>query len=343
MKTDARKLAPTTQEAIRRKAVAAVKKGMTHVKAADVFGVTRHSVDRWVKEYRKGGADALKVHKRGPKGEGSRLAGWQAAAIVKLITDRHPEQMKLPGVLWTADAVRQLIVRKFKVRVSVRTVRRYLARWGFTPQKPVRRAYERDDAAVRRWLEEEYPAIREEAKKQKALIYWGDEMGVRSDHQAGRSYAPKGATPAIAGTGQRFGCNVLSALTNRGHLDFMVFKKGFTAAVFLRFLRRLSQQAHRKVFIIVDRHPVHRSKQVQAWLEDNAKHIRLFFLPGYSPELNPDEMVNQDVKTNAVGKKRAHNRPQLISNVRRYLQRRRACPELVTHYFHEESVRYAAQ
>ena len=238
--------------------------------------------------------------------------------------------------------MRQLIQRKFRVGISVRTVRRYLARWGFTPQKPVRRAYERDDAAVRRWLEQEYPAIREAAKQEKALIYWGDEMGVRSDHQAGRSYAPKGQTPAIAGTGQRFGCNVLSALTNRGHLDFMVFKKGFTAAVFVRFLRRLMKQAGRKVFIIVDRHPVHRSKKVQAWLDEHAKQLRLFFLPGYSPELNPDEMLNQDVKTNAVGRKRARNRPQLMRNVRRYLDRRRANPELVTRYFHEDSVHYAA-
>ncbi len=342
MKTDARTLAPATQEQIRFKAVAAVKKGMTHVKAAEVFGVTRQSVDRWVKAYRSRGALALKVHKRGPKGEGSRLEGWQAVTVIKLITDHHPEQLKLPFVLWTADAVRQLIQRKFRVGISVRTVRRYLARWGFTPQKPVRRAYERDDAAVRRWLEQEYPAIREAAKQEKALIYWGDEMGVRSDHQAGRSYAPKGQTPAIAGTGQRFGCNVLSALTNRGHLDFMVFKKGFTAAVFVRFLRRLMKQAGRKVFIIVDRHPVHRSKKVQAWLDEHAKQLRLFFLPGYSPELNPDEMLNQDVKTNAVGRKRARNRPQLMRNVRRYLDRRRANPELVTRYFHEDSVHYAA-
>jgi len=342
MKTDARKLAPSTQEQIRRKAVAAVDNGMTHVKAAEVFGVTRHSVDRWVRAYRAAGADALKAQKRGPKGERGRLKRRQAAAVCNLIRDRHPEQLKLPFVLWTADAVRQLIQRQYKVRVSARTVRRYLARWGFTPQKPVRRAYEQDDVAVQRWLKKEYPAIRATAKREKALIYWGDEMGLRSDHQAGRSYAPKGKTPTIPGTGQRFGCNVLSALTNRGHLDFMVFKKGFTAAVFLRFLRRLVKQAKRKVFIIVDRHPVHRSKKVRQWLEKNAARIRLFFLPGYSPQLNPDEMVNQDVKTNAVGRRRAHNHSQLMGHVRRYLERRRANPDLVRRYFHEASVRYAA-
>lgn len=342
MKTDARKLAPATQEHIRRKAVAAVEEGMTHVKAAEVFGVTRHSVDRWMKAYRAAGAAALTAQKRGPKRGQAKLKGWQAAAISGLIRDRHPEQLKLPFALWTADAVRQLIQRRYKLPLSARTVRRYLARWGFTPQKPVRRAYERDDAAVQRWLKEEYPAIRKAAKREKALIYWADEMGVRSDHQAGRSYAPQGQTPVIPGTGQRFGCNVLSAITNRGHLDFMVFKKRFQATVFLRFLRRLTRQARRKVFLIADRHPVHRSKKVRHWLEKNAARIRLFFLPGYSPDLNPDEMVNQDVKTNAVGRKRAHNRPQLMRHVRRYLERRRANPQLVQRYFHEPSVRYAA-
>jgi len=342
METDARRLTPATQEQIRQRAVAAVIHGMTHVKAAEVFGVTRHSVDRWVKVYKTAGVVALKARRRGPKGERSRLHSWQAATICNLIRDRHPEQLKLPFVLWTAEAVRQLIHRKFNLRVSARTVRRYLARWGFTPQKPVRHAYERDDAAVQRWLTEEYPAIRKEAKRKKALIYWGDEMGVRSDHQAGRSYAPKGETPVIPGTGQRFGCNVLSAITNRGHLDFMVYKKGFTATVFVRFLRRLIKQANRMVFIIVDRHPVHRSNKASEWLETHKSKIRRFFLPGYSPDLNPDEMVNQDVKTNAVGRKRAHNREQLMRHVRGYLDRRRRHPDMVKRYFHEKSVRYAA-
>jgi transposase len=342
MKTDARKLTPATQEVIRQRSVAAVRNGMTHVKAAEIFGVTRHSVDRWIKTYSSAGADALKAKKRGPKGERSRLKGWQSATICNLIRDRHPEQLKLPFVLWTAEAVQQLIHRKFKLRVSARTVRRYLSRWGFTPQKPVRRAYERDDAAVQHWLTEEYPAIRKAAKREKALIYWADGMGVRSDHQSGRSYAPRGETPVIPGTGQRFGCNVFSAITNRGHLDFMVFKKSFTAPVFLRFLRRLIKQAGRKIFIIVDRHPVHRSKKVREWLDNNASRIRLFFLPGYSPDLNPDEMVNQDVKTNAVGRKRAHNRGQLMRHVRRYLKRRRQQPDIAIRYFHEKSILYAA-
>jgi len=342
MRRDARKLAPAAQETIRRQAVAAVLGGMTQLEAARVFGVARNSVGLWVKAYRKEGEAALAARKRGPKGERGRLLGWQAGVIVNLITDRQPEQLKLPFALWTAEAVRQLIFRRFKVRVSARSVRRYLKRWGFTPQKPRRRAYEQNSEAVQQWLSVEYPAIRARAKREKARIYWGDQMGVRSDDQAGRSYAPKGKTPVVAGTGQRFGCNMMSAISNRGDLAFMLFKKRFTAPVCLQFLRRLVKHAQRKVFLILDGHPVHKSRRVQAWLEENAMRIELFLLPGYSPELNPDEMLNQDVKTNAVRRKRPRNRRDLIRNLRSYLYKRRDDPDLVKRYFHEESVRYAA-
>ena len=342
MKNDARKLSPETQEEIRRKAVAAVENGMTRVAAAEVFGVTRHSVDRWVQAFREKGAKALARQKRGPRSESRSLNNEQGAEVVKLITDREPEQLKLPFALWTRDAVRTLIRRKFGVRVSLSTVGRYLARWGFSPQKPVRRAYEQNPEAVERWLNEEYPGIRKRSKTERALIYWGDEMGMRSDHQAGRSYAPKGKTPAIAGTGQRFRCNMISALTNRGHLSFMIFKKGFTSAIFIRFLRRLTKDARRKVFLIVDGHPVHKSKKVRQWLSEHAEEIELFLLPGYSPELNPDEMLNQDVKTNAVGRKRSRTLRQMMGQIRRYLERRRAMPEIVKRYFNKDSLRYAA-
>lgn len=342
MKNDARSLTTKAQEALRIKAVKAVQNGMRQVTAAQTFGVTRQAVGKWMRAYRTGGMEALAAKPQGRPKTGGRLQGWQAATIVNLITDHHPEQLKLPFALWTRGAVRTLIRRRFGIVVSLTTVGRYLGRWGFTPQKPVRRAYERDDVATQRWLKEEYPRIRSEAKAQRALIYWGDEMGLRSDHQAGRSYAPKGKTPAIPGTGQRFGCNVLSAITNRGHLKFMVFKKNFRAPVFLQFLRRLVKQSPGKVFLIVDRHPVHRSQKVHQWLKQNAAHIRLFFLPGYSPQLNPDEMLNQDVKTNAVGRKRPHDKPQMMRHVRRYLERRRANPALVKRYFHEASVQYAA-
>jgi len=343
MKTiDVRKLSISAQETIRIKAVEAVTKGMKQVAAAQIFGVTRQAVGRWMRAYRRGGQKALKARQEGrPRGSG-RLQGWQAAVIVKLMTDKDPRQLKMPFYLWTQEAVRSLIKRRFGIELSRSQVGRYLKAWGMTPQKPVRKAYEQDPVAVAKWLAEEYPAIRARAKREKAEIYWGDEMGMRSDHQAGTTYAPRGKTPKITATGRRFKCNMVSAITNRGKLRFLLFKKEFTAAVLLRLLRGLLKDTRRNVFVILDKHPVHRSADVRKWVEANRKRIAVFFLPSYSPELNPDELVNQDVKTNAVGRKPPHTLPQMMRNVRHYLKQRAAYPEQVRRYFHHPAVKYAA-
>ena len=338
---DARSLPSIAQQDLRQKAIKAVLDGKKQVEVAKIFGVTRQAVGKWVKAYREDGSQALKAKKRG-RPRGGSLLPWQAAQIARTIVDRCPDQLKLPFYLWTREAVVQLIERRFGIQLSLWTVGRYLARWGFTPQKPVRRAFERNPEAVRRWLEEDYPAIRKQAKREKAEIYWGDEMGLRSDHATRRSYGRRGQTPVIPGTGMRFRCNMISSVTNRGRLNFMVFNKRFQAEVFVEFLRRLVRQAKGKVFLIVDRHPVHRSKKVKRWLEKNVQHIRMFFLPSYSPELNPDELLNQDVKSNSVGRRRAKNQQELLSNVRRYLRSRQRQPHIVRKYFREKHVRYAA-
>jgi transposase len=342
MKTkDARSLPSVAQEDLRRKAVKAVLGGMKQVEAAKVLGVTRQAIGKWLKAYRQGGVKTLKAKRQG-RPRGGSLLGWQSAQIAKTIVDRCPDQLKMPFYLWTREAVGQLIERRFGVRLSVWTVGRYLARWGFTPQKPMRRAFEKNPEAVQLWLDEKYPAIVKQAKQEKAEIYWGDEMGMRSDHTVGRSYGRRGQTPVIFGTGVRFGCNMISAITNKGQLNFMVFKQRFKADVFEEFLRRLVRQSERKVFIIVDGHPVHRSGKVKKWLNKNEKHIRLFFLPSYSPELNPDEILNQDVKSNAVGRKRARCQSELIANVRSFLWGRQRRPNVVKNYFSEKHVSYAA-
>jgi transposase len=338
---DARSLAPAAQEALRRRAVHAVREGKTQGEVAAMLGVRRQVVGRWVKRYRAGGPAALKARRRG-RPRGIRLRPYQAATVVRLITDRCPDQVKLPFALWTREAVRDLITRRCGVRLSVWTVGRYLRRWGFTPQKPLRRAYERDPLAVRRWLRKQYPAIRALARREQATIFWGDETGMRSDHQAGRSFGRRGRTPIIPGTGKRFRCNMISAITNRGKLAFMVFEGKFTSAVFVRFLRRLLRHAKRKVFLIVDEHPVHVAAAVERWVGRYPQRLRLFFLPGYSPDLNPDEFLNQDVKTNAVGRQRPRDKVELMDNVRRYLWSTQRRPKKVRHYFHHPSVRYAA-
>ena len=337
---DARSLPPVAQEDIRQKAIRAVTDGKTQVEVAKIFGVTRQAVGKWIKKYNQGGNKSLKAQRKG-RPKGGKLLSWQAAQIAKTITDRHPEQLKLPFYLWTREAVAQLIEQRFGIRFSIWTVGRYLSRWGFTPQKPVRRAYEQNSEEVQSWLKQDYPMLKKQAKGEEALIYWCDEMGLRSDHATGRSYGRCGQTPVIPGTGQRFGCNMISAINNKGQLNFMVFKSRFDNHVFLDFIKRMVRQIKRKVFLIVDGHPVHHATKVKKWIEAHTDQIRLFFLPGYSPELNPDEMLNQDVKSNAVGRRRAKNQPELIANTRSYLRSRQRQPHIVKKYFQEQHVRYA--
>ena len=254
-----------------------------------------------------------------------------------MIVGKLPDQLKLPFYLWTRTAVASLIAREYGIAVSLVTVGRYLRAWGLSPQKPVRCAYERNDAAITRWLKQEYPAIARQAKRDKAAFYWGDEMGRRSDHVIGTSYAPVGRTPVVRATGQRFGCNMISAITNKGALAFMVFEGKFKASVFVAFLQRLLKQVAGKIYLIVDGHPVHKSGAAT-----HASRLRLIRLPGYCPELNPDELLNQDVKTNGLGKSRPTNRTKLLAIVRSHLYRRQKQPQVITNLFREKQVRYAA-
>jgi transposase len=340
-----RRLSPQAQEELRRRAVAAVVvEGRSQGEVARLFGVSRQSVNLWVAAHRRGGGRALASGKRGRRpGEQRALKPWQQAQIAKAIKEKNPDQLKLPFFLWTREAVRELIVRRFRIRLSLVTVGNYLRQWGFTPQKPLRRAFEQDAERVRRWLAQDYPAIAAAARREGAEILWADEMALRSDHAAGRSYGKRGQTPVVPAAGRRFSTNVISAISNRGRLHFRVFTSSFTGELFIDFLRRLCRQlGGRKLYLIVDGHPVHRSGKVRAWLRAHQDELALFYLPPYSPELNPDELLNQDVKTNALGRRRPHNQTELIRGTRSYLHRRQRQPVIVSRYFHEPHVRYAA-
>jgi len=341
---DARLLSPQAQEALRRRTVDAVLNGMTQTSAAKIFGVSRSSVAKWMRLYRKGGPKALNIKKRGRRSS-IRLKPWQAAQTVRTITDRFPDQIKLPWALWTCDAVSHYIHKQFSVTLSRWTVSRYLKRWGFTPQKPMRRAFEQKPEAVQRWLEFEYPAIQRQAKLEHAEIHWGDESGFRSDHQTGTTWSPRGKTPVVDISGKRFRLNMISTITNRGSLRFSVFAGRFTTDVFIAFLRRLINTSTQKVFLIVDNLSVHKAKKLKAWIKQNEDQIRIFYLPTYCPEMNPDEYLNNDVKSNAVGRRRAKNADELadnLDNLRSYLRSTQRRPEKVKRYFHAESVRYAS-
>jgi transposase len=341
-KPDARRLDTATQAHLRRLVVLAVRGGMKQTEAARQYQVSLRAVNKWVALDKSGGLKALKPGRRGRPVGGGRLDARQARRIRALVIGKMPDQLKLPFYLWTRAAVAQLIEREFGIELSLTSVGRYLKSWGLSAQKPVRRAYERNDEAIKRWLEDDYPALARQAKREKATIYWGDEMGLRSDHVTGTSYAPVGETPVIRATGQRFGCNMISAITNKGALSFMVFAGKFKAGVFVDFMRRLLKQVPGKLYLIVDGHPVHKSRAVKVFVARNAARLRLILLPGYCPELNPDELLNQDVKTNALGKSRPRDKAEMVATVRSHLYRRQKQPGLIRNLFREKHVRYAA-
>jgi transposase len=342
--TDARKLSQEAQEALRLRAIKMVlDDGKTRTEVAELLGVSRYSVNCWVAKYQEGGKAAVSKKKRGRRSQDMKLLQpHQCATIVNLITDRCPDQLKLPFMLWTREAVGMLIEQRFGIRMAVRSVGNYLKRWGFTPQKPLKRAYERQDSAVKTWLDETYPKIAARAKAEGAEIHWGDEAGFRSDHQTGTSFSPKGKTPVIKSTGKRFRVNMISTVTNKGTLRFMLFEESFTTKVFLKFLNRLINGSEYKIFLILDNLRVHHAKNLKPWLEKNKDKIELFYLPSYSPELNPDELLNQDVKSNAVGRKRAKNLGEMKNNIMHYLFGTQKSPELVQSYFLKTEVAYAA-
>lgn len=341
-KVDVRTLDSATQAHLRHLVVLAVRSGMKQGEASQKYQVSLRAVNNWVARSKVGGLRALKPKRRGrPRGQG-RLTTKQAAHIRRVVIGKMPDQLKLPFYLWTRVAVVQLIAKIYGLRLSLTSVGRYLKAWGLSAQKPVRRAYERNEGAIARWLAADYPAIARQAKRAKATIYWGDEMGVRSDHVTGTSYAPVGHSPVIRATGQRFGCNMISAITNKGALAFMVFTGKFVASGFVAFMRRLLKQANAPVYLIVDGHPVHKSRRVKEFVARQGKRLRLILLPGYCPELNPDELLNQDVKTNAVGKSRSRHKTELMGTMRRHLHRRQKQPGVIRNLFREKHVRYAA-
>ena len=337
---DARLLQPVIQKQLLHDAVDLFLNGKNPTDIATQLGVSRQSVYNWIEKHSELGRKGLEIHKRG-RPKGTQLQSWQSAQIVNLIKNYCPDELSMPFFLWTRESVGVLIQDKFGIKLSKWTVGRYLANWGLTPQKPVRRAIEQNPKAIERWLAVEYPAIQKIAKKEKATIHWGDEMGLRSDHNVGRTYGVKGKTPVVKRTGNRFSCNMISTITNLGKLRFMVFHENFTQDVFLKFLKKLVLQCDKKVLLIVDNHSSHKSKKVNNWLRKNQENIRLYYLPSYCPELNPDEFLNQDVKSH-MGKQRVHTKAQMVKNLHKHLKMRQKQPHVIQNFVKGCHSRYAA-
>jgi transposase len=340
---DMRKLPAAAQEERRRQVIGLRRAGMTYDAIAAQAGLTRTGVFNICLRFAERGAAGLKSGPRRPEpGHGRFLDAEQEAAARDLIRRHTPDELDLPFALWSRAAVRELIRRRFRVRLAVRTMGTYLARWGFTAQKPLRRAYEQDPAAVRRWLRRDYPRLAARAEAEGGMVFWGDETGLRSDDVRGRSFAPRGRTPEVRVNHKRAGLGLISAVTNKGELRWMVLDGAVKAPSLLRFLARLVRDAGRKVYLILDRLPVHRSAKVRAWLAGREAEIEVFHLPGYSPELNPDEGVNGDLKQVVTRKAPARSKAQLKRAVVGHMRKLSKLPHRVRSFFGHRTFRYAA-
>ncbi|MCF6366770.1 MAG: IS630 family transposase [Bacteroidales bacterium] len=342
-KIDLRRASKEEKEAIRIRAIHMHTQKLKQNEIAFLLGVHKNSVYQWIKLYNKYGKKGLKEVIRGrKKGTGRLLSREQEKEIQKMITDKMPDQLKLPYALWTRKAIRDLIKRTYKVEVAIRTMGDYLNEWGFSPQKPKKKAYEQNSKSVNKWLKEEYPSIVKKAKKEGAEIHWGDETGIRNTSQYGRSYAPKGQTPVKETMAKRISLNMISTITNQGKVRFMTYKGTMNSQQFIIFMKRLIKGAEKKIFLILDNLKVHHSKLVKKWVEKNKNKIELFYLPSYSPELNPDEYLNNDLKSGIGLKASPKNEKQMNTNVKSHMIFLQRNPERVARFFHHKSIKYAA-
>jgi transposase len=264
------------------------------------------------------------------------------ARLKRAVLGRYPDQLALPGLVWTRAQVGELIRRWFGLSLSRVTIGKYLRSWGLSPQKPIRVAYEKNPEKVREWLDERYPAIAAQATREKALVLWLDQTGLRSDATVAATWAPVGQTPVVPKTGTRFTVNAMAAISNKGEMYFTVFEGGFNVHIMITFLDRLVRHLDRKIHLIVDGHPSHRAHLLRDWLAQRAERIEMHFLPGYSPELNPVELLNADLKHHVTARTSPRNRTELADGARTHLRRRQNQPNRVKAFFRKPPVRYAA-
>jgi transposase len=330
-------------EALRRRAVHARELGYAVVDIAAILGVREETVSRWCVKYERGGEAALPGHRTGrPVGSGRLLSQQQEQAIQQLIDTKAPQDLGIPQALWTRPAVRELIEQQAGQRLPIRTVGEYLGRWGYTPQKPVRKAYKQDPKAVAEWLDKTYPQIEKRATEEGGEIHWGDETGVRSTCQHSRGYARPQDTPQLPVPGSRFSANMISTITSQGKVRWMIYQGKMNAALFIVFLTRLIAGASKKVFLIVDHLSVHEAQAVEDWLADKKDKIEVFYLPKYTPERNPDEYLNCDVKANINTDGLPKDREELKGKLHRFMQKLSKLPGRIASYFQHKLLQYAA-
>lgn len=341
---DARHLTIETQEYLRQQAIRLRLEGKRVKDISEYLGVHRNTVSEWWWQYEHQGESALHQLTRGREvGEGRILSPLDEADVQAAMAKHFPEDYGIDSALWTRQAVRALIEQLCSIKLPIRTVGEYLKRWGYSPQRPTERAYEQDPIAVAEWLEDTYPAIVEGAQQEDATIEWGDESGLSSNEYGGRGYAPVGETPEIRPSERkRERLNFVASVSNVGHVQFMLYTCNLTVEIFIKFLKRLIHRRAKMLFWITDRHPIHLNPQVKKWLEQHALQIKMFNLPSYSPQLNPVEYLNGDVKQGVHDKPPSRNLRQLKQRLMSHLRKLQKLPARVRSYFRHPAIAYAA-
>lgn len=341
---DARKLSPAAQHERRRQVVRAYRRGRNRSQIAEEVGLSYTAVTNTLKRYLESGMQGLASGKRGrPVCFGRSLTTEQEDHVQRLIQEKRPEQLKMDFALWTRAAVMLLIERECGVKMGVRGVGKYLKRWGFTPQKPIRRAYEQNPVAIQAWLNETYPAIAERAKDEGAEIHWGDETALVNTDVRGRGFSLKGQTPiarVVGGTRQKL--SMISTVTNQGKTCWEIIDGNFNHERLIEFFKALITQAGRKVFLVLDNLGVHHCKPVKLWLAEHGEQIEVFYLPSYSPELNPDERLNASLKHDIATKVPMRTKAKLQSAAALHMEKLTNTPERVKAFFRDPRVAYAA-
>lgn len=339
---DGRELSDEVLEFLRLRALHGIELGYTETALAGLFGVSRETICRWWTAYVSGGLDALPEGRPGrPLGSGRLLSEEQANRIKTLIGENTPEKLEIASPLWTRRAVRDLIRKEFGIDLAERTVGEYLHRWNYTPKKPERHPRKQDPEEVRKWLEETYPAIEKRAAEEGGEIHWCDETGAVADHHPGTSYSPQGEPATMAVPRPHIRMNQISSITNEGTARFMTYKGRMNTTLFLTFLNQLLRTVTKKVFLIVDRLDAHDNDEVEAWVDAHKDRIEIFYLPKYSPELNPVEYMNNDMKANINKEGLPDDKEILRTRMRRFMRRLQRLPGYVISYFLHPAVQYA--
>ena len=341
---DARKLSSAAQHERRRQVIRAYKRGVNRHQIAQQVGLSYTAVRMVAKRYEEQGMKGLGIGQRGrPVSSGRSLTAEQEERSQRLISDKRPEQLKMDVALWTRAAVMLLIERECAIKMHVRSVGKYLKRRGFTPQKPIRRAYEQSPVAVQKWLDGTYPEIKRRAKEEDAEIHWGDETAVVNTDMRGRGYAPKGQTPVayvVGGTRQKL--SMISTVTNQGKTSWMIIDGNFNHLRLIEFFEAVIKQEGRKVFLVLDNLGVHHSKPVKEWLTEHKKQIEVFYLPSYSPELNPDERLNGDLKQAIETRAPCRTNDKLRNAATEHMTAMEKNPDRVKAFFKDPIIKYAA-